>query len=233
MLNEKISVCEKFTDTVPRTLGPMSQLLLLTSGTATAKFRSPGMHSLADLGNRLEDILGYIFKHMEFTHLMRYTRKNFFYHLRIKDRAIGGYTMNWEMAMGKHQVNPLEESTDIFLFLIMVQDLISKSSLLLAIHHGKNTEWPIIYFISSQIARKIPKGPILVFILKNFFSFFSPLLLSSSGQSRKGHIPDGLATDARRHCEEVDHPQLLTAGQQILPDGYSNCPLEQGHSCQH
>lgn len=206
VLDKQITMLKEQSDPIAQTLRPAGLLLLLGSGgTTSGKFWDLLDQLFTHFGQSSQDIPRNFFEDMEFTNLMGGLRENSTEGFRIERGSVRGDAEDRQNSCGQHLMDAAEESQNIFLGGIVVEDFISQPALAFAVDCKKDAEGAVVDFVRRQIAGEVFQSPGFVFKSEFRAPFFSPSLPPNFGSSQRGRRPGNRATDARRPSDTEGH----------------------------
>ena len=153
-------------------------------------------------------------------------RKNVAEGFRIERGPVGGDPEDRQNSCSQHLMDAAEESQDIFLRGIVIEDFISQPALAFAVDRKKDAEGTVINFVRSQIAGEIFQGPGFIFFGKLGASFFPLTLRPSFGWSQTGRKLGDPATGAKRLSDRAGRLRAPHTEPERSRGGYSGCRQE-------
>src|SRR4029077_8220356 len=141
--------------------------------------------------------------------------------LRIQLRAVGGDPAQGQPAAGQGRPEAAEESPDIPLSRVVVEDLVAQPLEGAVIDEGQDAEGSVVQFISGDVPGEAVEGPIEVIVPDAMGRLFPPRPPPSSGWWRRGRRRGGRARGANWRRDRVSRPRRPAGRPGPRPDGCS------------
>jgi hypothetical protein len=150
-------------------------------GTPAGELRLLRRQALAGLSDGTEDRLVQVREDVEPANLMVDGAEDLGNRLRIQLRAVGGDPAKGQPAAGQGRPEAAEESPDIPLGRVVVEDLVAQPLEGAVIDDGQDAEGPVVEFISGDVPGEAVEGPIEVIVPDAMGRLFPPWPPPSSG----------------------------------------------------
>jgi hypothetical protein len=171
-----------------------------------AEFRFAGGQFLADFRHRPQHCFGQLLENVKLANLMRHIAENLGNRPRIQARSVGRDAFQSQSALLQQRLKPAEETLDVGMRGVMVQDLVGDPPECAVVHDREYAERAIIQLVGRDVSGEVSQYGVQIVSGDVRLGLFFPRPRPSSGWWRKGQTRGGPATDANWRCGRASRP---------------------------